>query len=341
MNKSIKQTLILLLILFFSFVPKISAASEIKDRTNIKIDGKNVRKHYVNAITGETINKGGIAGKITLSIDGEDRIGFCIDFGMDIKTGTTETPETLKEYFGNVLSETETEQLIKKLTLYTTFGYGSQGKTTDKYILATQQLIWEAISDTGFYASDFYYNQANGEVPKLKIENFKWSIDEGKTTIDIDNELNAIQSSINEYYRTPSFCSAQNKIEIEVGSTAEFIDNNNVLSKYQIVCDDGISCETEGNKLKVQALDAASSQRITFSKKATGSESYVYRVAGKQGVITNQGTLETVSCEFGVDSFKNVQTSDTKILYIITIGMFCGVMAYIAYYTKKSLEELK
>ena len=34
-------------------------------------------------------------------------------------------------------------------------------------------------------------------------------------------------------------------------------------------------------------------------------------------------------------------TADTKIIYVITIGVFCGVMAYIAYYTKKSLDGLK
>ena len=41
-----------------------------------------------------------------------------------------------------------------------------------------------------------------------------------------------------------------------------------------------------------------------------------------------------------VDSFKNEKTADTQIIYILTIGLFCGVMAYIAYYTKKSLDKI-
>ena len=336
-----KYITITTLTFLFVFTPNVFADSEIKSRTNIKIDGNTVRKYYDNIIAEETKIVGETAGRITLAIDGNEYPGFCIDFGMNIKTGTTETPQTLEDYFRNVLNENETNELIKKLTLYTNFGYGSPGRMTEKYDLATQQLIWTAISDTGFYASDFYHEQTQGKVPKLKIENFKWTNDNGKSTIDISAELNDIKSAINQYYKTPSFCSSQNKIEIEVGETAEFIDNNNVLSLYNVKCDDGISCETEGNKLKVTAIDDASSQRITFSKTSTGTENYVYRVTDNQGVITKQGTLEPISCEFGIDSFKNVQTADTKIIYVITIGVFCGVMAYIAYYTKKSLDGLK
>ncbi|MBQ2872942.1 MAG: thioester domain-containing protein [Bacilli bacterium] len=339
--KNITKYIVIALTFLFIFSPDVLASSEIKSREFIKIDGKQVKKYYNNTETGVTNHLGGKAGIVTIIIDGQEHIGFCIDFGMSVSTGVTENPQTLKEYFQNVLSEKEANELIRKLTLYMTFGYGAEGKKTDKYYLATQQLIWQAISDTGFYASDFYHNQTNGSVRKMRIDNFRWTNDEGKSTIDISEEINNIQNTINQYYKTPSFCSSQNKIEIEVGETAEFTDKNNVLQSYDIKCDNGITCETEGNKLKVTAIDEASSQRITFSKKSSGSENLVYKVTGKQGLITNEGTLEPVSCEFGIDSFKNVQTSDSKILYIITIGIFCGVMAYITYYTKKSLNEIK
>jgi hypothetical protein len=341
MKKRFKYIITIVLSFLFVCIPNAYADSQIKDRTHIKLDGKQVTKCFKNSVTGNSSCGDVRAGKITLVIDGKETAGFCIDFGMYVTTGTTETPESLKAYFQNVLTETEAEELVKKLTHYTTFGYGMEGRNTDKYYLATQQLIWQAISDTGFYASDFYYNQANGAVNKMRITDFSWTNDGGTTMLDLSNEINSIQNSINQYYKTPSFCSSQNKIEIEVGESAEFVDNNNVLSSYIIKCDDGITCETEGNKLKVTAIDEASSQRITFSKAPSGTKNYVYRMSGYQGIITNQGTLEPLSCEFGIDSFKNVQTSDTKILYIITIGLFCGIMAYIAYYTKKSLEELK
>ena len=340
MKKKFKYIIIMALSFLFIGVPNVFASSEIKSRDYIQFDGKTARKCYVNTVTGNTNCPGGEAGKVTLVIDGKETPGFCIDFGMYISTGSTETPESLKTYFQNVLTESESEALVKKITRYMAFGYGTEGRNTDKYYLATQQLIWQAISDSGFYDSDFYHNKTNGTVQKTRISNFKWTTD-GTNAIDVSNEINSIQNSINEYYKTPSFCSSQNKIEIEVGESAEFTDNNNVLSSYKINCDDGIKCETEGNKLKITAIDEASSQRITFTKTSGGTENYVYRVTGYQGLIANQGTLEPISCEFGIDSFKNVQTSDVKILYVITIGLFCGIMAYIAYYTKKSLDGLK
>lgn len=341
MKNKIKNTIILIIAFFFIYIPNVSADAKIVSRDYIKIDGKQVKKLYDNTETGAKDYIGGDAGKVPLLIDGKEYMGFCIDFGMLVATGDTETPQSLKEYFQNVLSESETNELIKKLTLYTTFGYGSAEKTTDKYYLATQQLIWEAISNTGFYASDFYHNKTNGSVKKMRIANFRWTTGGKEDAIDLSAELNAIKNSINQYYQTPSFCSSQNKIEIEVGKSATFKDTNNVLSKYKVNCDSGIKCEVEENKLTVTAIDETSSQSITFSKTSPGTENYIYRVTGRQGLITSQGTLEPISCEFGIDSFKNVQTADTKILYIITIGLFCGIMAYIIYYTKKSLDELK
>ena len=277
---------------------------------------------------------------LKVTIDGQVYPGYCIDFGMYVSTGTVESPQTLYEYFKNVLSDEAAKDLVKKLTLYTQFGYGTVGKTTDKYYLATQQLIWQAISDTGFYNSDFYHNQTEGTVSKLKIENFRWTNDNGKTTIDISSQINTIKNDINSYYSKPSFCSSTNELELEIGSTAEYIDNNNVLDSYVVTCEGGLKCQTNGNKLSVTAINDAGRQKITFNKAPTGTENYVYRVTGKQGIIIQEGTLEPVSCEFGIDTFKNEKTSDTQIAYVIVIGIFGGIMAYIIYTTKKSLDKL-
>ena len=341
MKLKFKYIYVAILTLVLVYTPKVMATTEIKSRDFIEIEGKKVRKYYDNNVTGTTNYHGAEAGKVTLIIDGKEYPGYCIDFGMYVQTGAIDTPLNLKEYFKNVLSENAANELIKKLTRYMAFGYGTEGRNTDKYYLATQQLIWQAISDTGFYDSDFYHNRTSKTVQKMRLANFRWTNDGGTTIIDVSSEISAIQNSINQYYKTPSFCSSQNKIELEVGETAEFIDNNNVLTSYHIKCDNGIECKFEGNKLKVTAIDEVSSQKITFSKSSTGTENLVYRANGKQGLIANQGALEPVSCEFGIDSFKNVQTSDTKIIYIITIGLFCGIMAYIAFYTKKSLDGLK
>ena len=327
---------------FFACTSNVFAASAIKSRNEIKIDGKNVYKRYQNVAVNTTTINGGTAGILTVTIDGVDYFGFCIDFGVNIKSGQTDTPISLSSYFQNVLSESATNELLKKLTLYRKYGYGSSGRTTDKYYLATQKLIWEAINDTGFYNSDFYASRSG---KKINIDDFDWTIN-GEVVIDLSAEISAIETSIKNhnstYYKTPSFCSSQNKIEIEVGQTAEYTDNNNVLSQYQVTCSAGIVCQKNENKLTVTAKDKAGNHQITFLKPAQGKESYVYRVDGQQGIIViEEGKYDPVSCEFGIDSFKNEKTADTKIIYFIAIGLFSGIVAYISYYTKKSIEGLK
>ena len=341
MKKNIKTLLILFLISLVLYTPNVFAQAEIKDRTHIEVDGKPVNKYYDNEVSGNK-NLTDTAGKITLIIDGKEYVGFCVDFGMILKKGEAESI-SVEEYFANGIGDAKAKELVKKLTEYIRFGYGSTGRTTNKYYLATQQLIWEAINSTGFYTSDYYIEQWNDpNAFKTKFTNFRWSNDGGATALDISKEINDIKKSIIEYYKTPSFCSSQERLEIEVGETIEYTDNNNVLSEFNVICDDGIECKVENNKLKVTAINEAGSNDIKFSKTDKNEmNNYIYRHSNGQGVLLDSGTLEPVSCEFGIDSFKNEKTADMKIIYIITIGLFCGVMAYITYYTKKSLDVLK
>lgn len=336
MKKNIKYTLLTVLLSFFVCIPNALAEVKITDRVNVQVDGKTVYKMYDNVATGEKDIVGATGAVVKVSIDGVEYDGYCIDFGITISSGTTANTLDLYEYYRNVLSDSEAKELVKKIVLYAKFGYGSSGKTSGKYYLATQQLIWEAISDTGFYQSD-YYSQRAGK--KFSLENLGWTSDK-QTKINISSEIRAIKTAVNNYYTTPSFCSSQNKIEIEVGETAEYTDNNNVLSLYKVTCESGLTCKTSGNKLSVTATDEAGSKRITFLKPASGTDNVIYRASNQQGIVVNKGTLEAVSCEFGIDTFKNEKTADMQIIYIVVIGLFCGTMAYITYYTKKSLDKL-
>lgn len=340
MKKNIKTILTLILISIVFYIPNVLADAKITNRLLVEVNGKSVNKFYDNTVTGNKGLKDNV-GKIYLTVDGKEYIGFCIDFGMILKTGTAEV-KNAEEYFANGIGASEAKKLMKKLIEYLRFGYGTEGKNTNKYYLATQQLIWEAINETGFYTTDYYIQQwGDPDAYKTKFVNFRWSNDGDQSAIDVSAEINAIKSSINEYYKKPSLCSSKEKIEIEVGETAEYTDNNNVLSNYEVICDSGIECTKEGNKLKVTAINEAGSNTIKFKKTdKAGTTSYIYRHGNGQGAMVESGTLEPVSCEFGIDSFKNEKTADVQIVYVITIGLFCGIMAYIAYYTKKSLEGL-
>ena len=336
MKKKITNILTTILLGFFICISNVSADAKIVDRVDIKIDDKTVYKMYDNTSNGKTDIVGATGAVVKVSIDGVEYDGYCIDFGITISSGTTANTLDLYDYYKDVLGESAATALVRKIVLYAKFGYGSSGKTSPKYYLATQQLIWEAINNTGFYETDFYKQRAG---KKFNIQNLGWTTDK-ETKIDISPEISAIKSAVNNYYTTPSFCSSQNKLEIEIGKTVEYTDNNNVLSSYEVTCENGLTCTTNGNKLSITAKDEAGNKQITFLKPSTGTDNVIYRADGQQGIVVNRGILESVSCEFGVDTFKNEKTADMQIIYIVVIGLFCGTMSYITYYTKRSLDRM-
>ena len=224
---------------------------------------------------------------------------------------------------------------MKKIVLYAKLGYGTAGKEDQKYYLATQQLIWETINATGLYQTEYYETLAG---KKINIANLGWTTDK-ENRINIDSEINEIKTAVNNYYITPSFCSSQNKLEIEIGKSEEYIDSNNVLSLYQVSCQEGLECSKDGNKLTVKAVKDIGQKNITFTKEAIGAENILYRAGDEQALIIANGIIQEVTCTFGINNFQNVQTSDSKIVYISIIGAIGGLLTYllsfIIYKTKK------
>ena len=337
MKEKIKVILISLIITFFIFTTNVSAAAKITGREKVLINGNEVYKVYDNPhenLQGYVRDAGAI---IHVEIDGKTYVGYCVEFGINSAEGDLDSTVNLYEFFRNALSEEETQNLIKKISLYIKYGYGSEGKTDSKYYLVTQQLIWETINATGFYSSEFYQERSGRTI---NAQNIGWTQNkETKEKIDLSTEYAQVKNDIVKYYTTPSFCSSQNKLEIEVGETIEYTDSNNVLSLYDVTCDSGITCEKNNNKLTVTAKDQTGSQSITFTKPKSGTDGVIYRPSGKQGVIVEAGSLEPVTCQFGIDTFKNVQTSETKTVYIVIIGLFCLAMTYIMLYTNKTLNK--
>ena len=102
-----------------------------------------------------------------------------------------------------------------------------------------------------------------------------------------------------------------------------------LLSSYKVICDTELECEKDGNNLTVAAKDNAGNKKIEFIKEATGTENVLYRVGERQSLISSTGIVETVMCEFGINSFQNVQTSDSKIIYIAITGLFSAIIAFV------------
>lgn len=260
---------------------------------------------------------------------------YCLEYGVNLDNDATLTNQnkSLEEYLGN-------ETLANKIQEYMYFGYGSNGnRKTAVYYLATQTLIWEAMNDAG---------KGNTALKGFANDKYQYRFSKGdaNNTDTLNNKINEakqeILNDIKNYTIIPSFCNSNEKLEIEVGESATFEDKNNVLANYTPECSEGIKCEVSGNQLKVTALSENKAQTITFTKSGSNSgKSSIYKADGQQAVATSVGKIAPVSCQFGVNTFKINQTSDAKIVMIIMVAFMCGALAYVAYYTKKSLNELK
>lgn len=253
--------------------------------------------------------------------------GYCIDVGAHLgdKAPISQLDESLESYLEKQINNKEkAAQVAKKINEYMHFGYKYNNQNSDKYLIATQKLIWDELYNAGYrqneYSNNVYFTA-------------------GEDEYDISLEENKIKSNISSYYKTPSMCSSATKLEMAIGETAVYEDSNKVLSNYQVQCNEGLICKIEENKLRITATKEGVAHKITFTKAAkAGVPNAIYQRENEQAVLVNAASLEAVSCQFGVDTYKNVQTSGMKMIYITVIGMFSGVMAYIAYYTKKTLN---
>ncbi len=268
-----------------------------------------------------------IGGKTTyvdlIKIAGDQEyIGYCVDVGANLATQEpVQTVGDLATYLNTTLNNaSKSQSLAKKINEYIYFGYGYSNHKSQNYYAATQKLIWEELYKNGYRQN--YYE-----------ENVPFSY--GSTYIALNDEENSIKASITAYYQKPSLCSSSSKLELAKGETKSYTDTNGVLANYKVTCSSGLTCTTNGNELKITANQASSGQKVSFTK--GGSETYpvVYRNGTDQGVAVSTGSIGPVSCEFGVDSYENVQTSGSIAIVVISIGLIAAIMSYAIYITKK------
>ncbi len=244
---------------------------------------------------------------------------FCVDVGANLSGEAGHgTNESLTNYLASSLGENKAAQLSKKINEYLYFGYGYNNKTSYKYDLATQKLIWDEMYDAGYrtgsYSKDMFFYQISGKNP-----------------VDISAEMKEIKDNIANYYKTPSFCSSNNKIEINVGETATYTDNNGVLNMFKVSCSGGISCEIAGNNLKVTAQNDSEDNKVEFSKTGGGTTTILYTKSGEQGVVAASGSVEPVKCTFGIDTKVEeveVHTNPTTGTIAIIIAWIAGLSAF-------------
>ena len=248
----------------------------------------------------------------------QTKVGYCLDFDkkLDDKVPVFSLDGGLQEYIKSIINdENKAKEVTQKINQYITFGYLYNNQNSIKFRIATQKLIWDELYYAG-YRQDQYS-------PDITFS-------AGGNNYDIKNEENTIKNNIKNYYKTPSLCSNQTKIELAVGETATYEDTNGVLSLYNVSCDDGLTCSKEGNKLTITANSEALSQNITFTKSGlSGEGTMVYRKEkAQQAVLVSNESIDGISCNFGVDSYVNVKTAEPNLILTVAIAIIAIFSAY-------------
>ena len=259
-----------------------------------------------------------------LDVDGE--AAYCIDYGAHIVAGEVNQIDFVT-YFSRGISTSAAQVLERNINDYLYFGYGSTGRTTDKYRYATQKIIWELVNDTGFYGSNDYTTR----IGATSFRDVQYKVEDGDN-IDISQEVAAIKKSVSDYYVMPSMCSSSVKLELAVNASKTFTDTNGVLSQYKVNCSSGLKCEINNNTLTVTATSDGNNKTISFTKSGKGTPAILYENPNKdeteketQRVITG-GAVGPVSCNFGIDTYQNVQTGTG----IVTMLGIIGILAIMA-----------
>lgn len=335
MKKTTKKILLTLIVLFGvinTVYGETTAKIHMYPTYYIYQDDKGVcndpLKDNGNCRVNKTINgKTSELDRITVTTSSASEVtAYCVDVSAGLKSGDVSPllSQNLAEYLNNTFNNmTKSKEITKKLNEYMYFGYGYSGHISKNYYIATQKLIWDELYNNGYrqeyYSPNVILTTVNG------------------VTVDVSPEISEIKNLIANYYKTPSMCSSNSKLEIAKGETKTYTDTANVLSNYKVNCSNGLTCETSGNTLKITANQAGNDYKVTFTKDVQETYPVIYKKDNDQGVAVGTGTLGPVSCEFGIDSYANVQTSEAKIVVVISIGLIAATMAYAIYVAKKEI----
>lgn len=310
MKQKIKR-IIFLLAIFFMLSENVFGVTNtyITEMTDSK--GQKINRHY-NGKTDRQLHIG--IGEHSSNTTA----AYCLDVGAPLgdKAPISKLDLSLEEYLSAAINDSsKSKNIANKINQYMQFGYNYNNQNSDKYFLATQKLIWDELYNAG-YRQDYYDDEIYFTA--------------GEEKYDISTEEEIIKNNITNYYKTPSMCSNTTKLEIAVGETAKYEDTNKVLSNYTVTCDEGLICQIDNNILKITANTETTAKKIRFHKKGlSGTNNIIYKRDGEQAVLVNAKPLDEISCEFGVDTYTNVQTSDSRIAAIIILGIISATITYI------------
>ena len=184
-----------------------------------------------------------------------DKTVFCIEPMQLFTEGLDYHQDTAK---WDELSE-QTRQNIWGINYY---GYSYSGHQTEKYYVATQVMIWQAVTGTWYQP---YYT-------------------DGTTVYDISNEVAVINNLRTQPQGRPSF--NNQTIKMGLNTPVTLTDTKGTLANYSITSSNGIRASVNGNNLTVAITSENYDKSITFSRNFTARDvNVIYGSGGYQRVI--------------------------------------------------------
>ncbi|RGJ46665.1 hypothetical protein DXD61_05725 [Eubacterium sp. TM06-47] len=184
-----------------------------------------------------------------------DKIVFCIEPMQLFTEGLDYHQDTAK---WDELSE-QTRQNIWEINYY---GYSYSGHQTEKYYVATQVMIWQAVTGTWYQP---YYT-------------------DGTTVYDISNEVAVINNLRAQPQGRPSF--NNQTIKMGLNTPVTLTDTKGTLANYSITSSNGIRTSVNGNNLTVAITSENYDKSVTFSRNFTARDvNVIYGSGGYQRVI--------------------------------------------------------
>ena len=203
-----------------------------------------------------------------------DLHAFCIQPGAPIE-------DNLNFYYGTVDGSVTglADSVIEKIKLISYYGFKSPYHfNTDKYYLATQELIWELVSGREVY----WVSEERVDGPR----------------IDVELEKNTINQLVNNHYTVPSF--ANQEYQVEKGTILNLTDEYEILSHYQI--DGDVSgVRINNNRIIIDTSLLTGDTTINLvSKDHTTSVPMFYYNGLNQKLISSMGRVDPVRASFKI-----------------------------------------
>ena len=269
---------LLILVVFFLGVISVDAATE-KIYVGDKIPGMFIRK--IDSSGKETVKRGGFIRRAS-----DNKAVYCVEPFVALIDNYTYTSYTSD--YADVLNISD--EVWKKISLIAYYGYGYENHTEDYWYYITQMMIWREVEPD----AQFYFTKTLGGENDLTLYAL---------------EIEEIESLVNEHYITPKF----DKIEVMLGETKSFKDENDCLSNYEVV-DDNI--KINGNELVVTG-DVVGSKSVTLKK--------VSNNFNDMPIVYADGNSQNVLCAGNIDDVEmpitiNVVGAKIKLLKVDAIS---------------------